>query len=123
MFSRFCRSGVVGGGFVEVDRNLEALPDFRADVAGHGDAIFNRHAVDGDEGNHIGRAHAGVRALVPREVDQLGGFAYAANRGFLNGFPLAHQRDDAAVVVGVHLPVEEIDAGNLHGFDDGVDLG
>jgi hypothetical protein len=26
-------------------------------------------------------------------------------------------------VVGVHLPVEEINAGNLHGFDDGIDLG
>jgi hypothetical protein len=26
-------------------------------------------------------------------------------------------------VVGVHFAVEEIDAGNLHGLDDGVDLG
>ncbi len=92
-------------------------------MAGHGDAIFKRDAVDGDEGNDIGRAHARVRALVLGQVDQLGGLAHAANRRFLNGFPLAGQRDDAAVVIGIHLPVEEINAGNLHGFDDGIDFG
>jgi hypothetical protein len=26
-------------------------------------------------------------------------------------------------VVGVHLAVEQIDAGNLHGFDNGIDFG
>jgi hypothetical protein len=26
-------------------------------------------------------------------------------------------------VVGVHLPVEKINAGELHGFDDGIDFG
>jgi hypothetical protein len=26
-------------------------------------------------------------------------------------------------VVGVHLPVKQIDAGELHGFDDGIDFG
>jgi hypothetical protein len=25
-------------------------------------------------------------------------------------------------VVGIHLPVEKINAGNLHGFDNGIDL-
>ena len=110
-------------GFVEIDRDLEALPDFGAHVAGHGNAIFNCHAVDGDEGNYISRAHARVRASVLGEVDQLGGLAHAAQDGFLNGFPLAHQRNDAAIVVGIHLTVEEIDAGNFHGLDNGIDLG
>jgi len=58
-----------------------------------------------------------------RKIDQLGGLAYAANGGFLNGFALAGQGDDRAVVVGIHLAVEEIDAGNLHGFDNGIDFG
>jgi len=57
------------------------------------------------------------------EVDQLGGFAYAANGGFLDGVALADQGDDAAVVVGIHLAVEEIDAGDFHGFDNGIDFG
>jgi hypothetical protein len=26
-------------------------------------------------------------------------------------------------VVGIHLAVEEIDAGDLHGFDNGIDFG
>jgi hypothetical protein len=26
-------------------------------------------------------------------------------------------------VVGVHLPVQQIHAGNLHGFNDGIDFG
>jgi hypothetical protein len=101
---------------------MEAPGDFGSDVAGHGDAVINGDAVDGDEGNHIGRAHARVRALVPGKVNQLGGLAYTADNGLFDGFPLAHQRDDRAVVVGIHLPVKKIDAGNLHGFDDGIDF-
>ncbi len=92
-------------------------------MARHGYAVFDRHAVNGDKRNDIGRAHARVRALVLGEVDQLGGLAYSANGGFLNGFALADQGDDAAVVVGIHLAVEEIDAGDFHGFDNGIDFG
>ena len=57
------------------------------------------------------------------EVDQLRGLADAANGGFLDGVALADQRDHAAIVVGIHFAIEKKDAGNLHGFDDGVDLG
>ena len=77
----------------------------------------------GMNGNHVGRAHARMRALMPGQVDQLRRLAHAANGRFLNGFALADQRDHAAVVVGIHLAVEQIDAGHLHGFDDGIDLG
>ena len=44
-----------GGGLVEINRNREPPGDLGADVLGHGHAVFNRDAVDGDEGNHIGR--------------------------------------------------------------------
>jgi hypothetical protein len=60
-------------------------------------------------------------ALVPREVDQFGGLAYAANGGFLNCLAVTGERDDAAIVIGIHLPVEQIDTGQFHGFDDGID--
>ena len=102
---------------------MKALPDFGADVPGHRNTIFQREAINRDKGNDIGRPHARVRSLMPGEVDQLGGLPCPANRRFLNGFSLAGQRDDAAVVIGIHLPVEEVDAGNHHGFDDGVDFG
>ena len=92
-------------------------------MARHGDAVFDGDAVNRDEGHDIGCAHARVRALMFGEIDQLGGLPYPANGGFLNGFTLADQRDDRAVVVGIHLAVEKIDAGNFHGFDDGIDFG
>ena len=57
------------------------------------------------------------------EVDQFGGFADAANGGFLDRLAFADQGDDAAVVVGIHFAVEQVDAGHLHGVDDGVNFG
>ncbi len=61
-----------------------------------------------------------MRALVPGEIDQLGSFADSTDRGFLNGLALANQGDDAAIVIGVHLAVEQVDAGDLHRVDDGI---
>ena len=112
-----------GGGLVQIDGNLVALPDFRAHVPRHGHAILKSDAVDGDEGNHVGRAQARVRALVTGEVDEFGGLADAANRRLLNRLALACQRDHAAVVVGIHLAIEQVDAGHPHGFDNGIDFG
>ena len=48
-------------GFVEIDRDLKAAGDFGADMTGHGDAVFEGDAVDGDERNDVGCAHAWVR--------------------------------------------------------------
>ena len=111
------------GGFVKIDRDLEAFRDLGSDVARHGNAVFDGDAVNRDKGNDVGGAHARVRTLMLGEVDQLGSLPYSANGGFLNGFALADQGDDAAVVVGIHLAVEKIDAGDFHGFDNGIDFG
>ena len=89
----------------------------------HRHAILKCDAVDGDEGNHVGRSQPRVRALVMRQVDQFGGLADAANRGLLDRLALACERDHASVVIGVHLAVQQIDAGQLHGFDNGIDFG
>src|ERR1700722_13357849 len=102
---------------------MKAFVDFDADVASHGDAVFEGDAVDGDEGDDVGCSHARGRAQLLSEIDELGGLAYSANRGFLNGTALADQCDDAAVMVGIHLTVEKIDTGNFHGVDDGIDFG
>jgi hypothetical protein len=111
------------GGLVEVHRNSVALRNFRSHVPSHDHAVFQRDAVNGNEGNHVGGTHAGVRALVAGQVDQLGGLSHAANRGLLDGLPFANQRNHRAVVVGIHLAVEQEDAGDPHGFDNGVDFG
>ena len=109
--------------FVEVNRDLISLPDLFAHVPRHGHTVFNGHAIDRNEGHDVRRTHAGMRSLVPVQVDQLCRLADAANRGLLDRFPLPHQSDDAAVVIGVHLAIKQEDAVHLHGLDDGVDFG
>ncbi len=64
-----------------------------------------------------------MRAGVSRQVNQFGSLAHAADRRFLNGLALADQCDDAAVVVGIHLAVKQVDARHLHGVDYGVNFG
>ena len=88
-----------GSGFVEINRNPVALPDFLADVAGHGHAIFDGDAVDRDERNYVGGSHARMRTSMDIEVDEFSGFAHAADGGFLNRVPLAGEGNDATVVV------------------------
>src|SRR5208337_3045464 len=110
------------GGFIKVDGDLETLRNLSSDVSCHGDAVFDSDAVNRDKGHDVGCAHARVRTLMLGQIDQLGGLPYPANGSFLNGIALAYQGDDAAVVVGIHLAIEEIDPGNLHGFDNGINF-
>jgi len=112
-----------GSGFVKVDRNVEALVDFGGNVARHGNTVFEGDAVDGDKRDDVGGSHARMRALMLGEVDEFGGLANSADGSFLDGFAIADQGDDAAVVIGIHLAVEEIDSGNFHGFEDGINFG
>ena len=111
------------GGFVKIDRDVEAFRDLGSDVARHGNAVFNSHPIDRNKWHDIGCSHARVRTLMLGQIDQLRGLPYPANGGFLNGFTLADQGDDRAVMVRIHLAVEEIDAWDLHGFDNGIDFG
>src|SRR5579864_6065511 len=115
--------GNSGGGLVEINGDAESLPDLLSHVARHGHAVFNGDAVDRDERDYVGSAHARMRASMDIEVDKFSGPAHAANRGFLNGFALAGEGDNGPVVVGIHLAIQQIDAGHLHGVDDGVNFG
>jgi hypothetical protein len=92
-----------------------ALPNLLAHVARHGDAIFDAHARDRAEWNDVGGSETRMGTFVRIQVDQFRSFANAANRGFLNGFTLANQRDHAPVVIRVHLAVEQKDTVNFHG--------
>src|SRR4029077_19009615 len=69
------------GRLVEIHGNLIALPDLFADMVGHGDAVFYGDAVNRNEWHDVGGSHSRMRTGVNVEVDQLGGFAHAANRG------------------------------------------
>ena len=73
------------------------------------DAIFDGDSLDRNEGNDIRGAHAGMSSLVLAKIDQLGGFAHPADGSFLDGVAVANDRDDAAIVVGIHFAIQEID--------------
>ena len=108
--------------FVQINRNLITLPDLFSHTPRHPDAIFNGHTVNRNEGHHIGRAHSRMRPLVHIQVDQLRGSPHSANRRLLNRVSLTHQRDHAAVVVRVHLAIQQVNTINLHRGDNGVNL-
>ncbi len=110
------RSGRCGGGFVEIDGNFEAFPDFAADVFGERDAILDGDAFDRNEGNYVGGAKAGMRAGMSGEVDEFGGFTHSAQGGLGNDFGFAGESDDTTIVVGVAFAIEQVHARNFaHG--------
>src|SRR5262249_30653817 len=115
--------GSGGRGLVEIDWHLIALPDLLADLTSHGDAIFDGHAFDWYKRHHVGRSHAGMRALVLVEVNQLRSLTHTANGSLLDGLAIAHESNDTAVMVGVHLTVEKENAVDFHSVNDGIDFG
>ena len=67
--------GALRGGFVEINGNAIALPNFAADFFRKRDAVFDADAFDGNKWHHVGRAHARMRAGMLGEVNQFGSFA------------------------------------------------
>ena len=65
-----------------------------------------------------------MRARVPRQVDQFGGFAHAANRGFGHRLGLSGECDDRAVMIRIALAVEHQNARHgAHGVNERVHFG
>src|SRR5580700_2178558 len=77
--------GTGGGGFVEIDGDLVAPPDLRAGLAGEQRALLQRNAADGDKGDDVSGADAGMDAGLGGEVDEFGGPAGSTNGGFDHG--------------------------------------
>ena len=109
--------------FVQIDRNLIPPPYLFADMPGDGYAIFDADAFDRNKRHHISRAQAWMRSLMVVQIDQLGCFTHPTDRRFPDRLSFAHQRDHAAVMVGVHFAVEQVDAFYFHGFNNRVDFG
>src|SRR5438552_1914549 len=110
------------GRLVQINRNLVALPNLLANMPRHGHAIFDRHPLNRNERYHVRRAHPRMRSLMHVQINQLRRFANATDGGLLDWLTLADQRDDATIVVGIHLAIEQIDAVYLHGVNDRINL-
>jgi hypothetical protein len=79
-------------------------------------------AVSPSGGQDVGGAHAGVLAAMPVEVDQLGGAGDAAEGSLRNRVGLAGEGEDQAVVGGVGVLIQDVDARDgLGGGSDGRD--
>jgi hypothetical protein len=115
--------GAGSGCSVEVDGNAVAAPDKEAGLAGEDGAVGEGCSADGDEGDDVGGADAGMNAVLGGEVDEFSGSAGGADGGFDDAFGRASEGDDGAVVGGVEGPVEETHAVNLRGGDDLFDFG
>ena len=115
--------GTPRGGLVKIDRNLQLAPDLGAQALGELDALFQRDAFDGDEGHHVGRADARVRALVLREVDQRDGLLHRAEGGIGHRGGRTDEGQHAAVVIGIGFAVEQDHLGDGEdGLHDRVNL-
>src|SRR5262249_5876539 len=75
-FGRGCSS------LVEVHRDLVALPELLAHLAGNGRTILERDAFDGDERNNIGRPNAWMCSSVLGEINELSRLPDSAYGGF-----------------------------------------
>jgi len=115
--------GARGGGSVEIDGNTVAAPDEEAGLTREDGALGEGGSADGDEGDDIGGADAGMHAVLGCEVDEFGGFAGGADGSLDDAAGRAGDGDDGAIVCGVERPIEEAHAFDLHGGDDLLDLG
>src|SRR5205814_9272815 len=68
------------------------------------------------------RAHPRRRDPMHVRAHQLRRVASATDGGLLDWPTLADQSNDTAIVVRIRLAVEQIDAVELHGRDDGIQL-
>ncbi len=112
------------GGLIEVAGNPQPLPELGGRTLGELRAVLHRHSRQRDERQHVQRADARMRALMRVQIDQLDGFRGPGQRRLHRRFRRGREGDDAPVMVGVHLRIEQHDAG--HGadrLDDGPDPG
>lgn len=103
--------GTEGGGFVEVDGNLQLCPNALTELMGKDGALVERDALDGDQGNHVGGANAGVDAVMGVEIDGLTGDLNGAKGSLKDGIGVAGKGEDGAMMIDIAFLREEFGAG------------
>ena len=98
------------GRFVEEHRDAELVADAASDRARDRRALVERDALDRHERHDVGGAHARMLAAMTIQIDLLGRALHRAEGRLHHRLGLAGEREDRAVVIGVHLVVEEHDA-------------
>ena len=121
---QICPLGRRGRRLVEIDGNRQFLADPPADLPGDLGAVLHRHALDRDEGAHVGRAHPGMRAVVPAHVEHLRRLGDGLEGRFGDRLGRADEGDHRAVGVPAGVHVQQFDAlDGLDGIGDLLDFG
>jgi hypothetical protein len=110
-----------GRSFIKENGNIETPPDFEAGLPRQERALVELDARNGNEGNYVGRADAGVDAMLPGQIDQLGCLAGTAHSGLNHRGWISGNGDNGAIVVGIHGPIEQAHAFDAHCSHDGFD--
>src|SRR5437764_5470421 len=92
---------------VEVDGYAKLAPDSLARTVRERDALFDAYAADGDERQHVARAHARVLRRVRVEVNQLRRARHDAHRRLDRRTGRRDEGYDRAVVIRVNVRAED----------------
>ena len=101
--------GREGGRLVAIGRDVQFVGDALGQLARQRGALLERDARDGDQRQHVGGAHAGVRPLVFAHVDQLGGPLHALERRLDDRLGRPDEGYDRAVGRLARIDVEQLD--------------
>ncbi len=116
--------GRQGGGFVEIDGNLQLVANPLTDAMGDGGTVLQRHALDRHEGADVGGAEAGMGAVVAAHVEHGRRLGNRPERRLGHRLRRANEGDHGPVGVPAGVHVEEPDARNrLDGVGDLLDFG
>ena len=107
---------------VEIHRYVQLASDALAQLLRQLDALLDSHAGDRNKRDHIDGAHARVLALMDVQVDQLRRFLGDAEARLHARVGRADEREDAAMMIGVRLDVQNRHPGRLRRVDDRLNL-
>ena len=102
--------GAQGCGFVAVGGYVQFVGDSAGQAAGERYAFFQGDAGDGDQGKHVGRAHAGMLSVMLPHVYDFRSLPDSGEGGFDHGLGFAHEGDYGAVGGLSGVNVEDLDS-------------
>ena len=106
--SVLCRGGVL----IIIDAHAGLGPDALGCLTGISHRLGGIHAPQGNKGNHIHRAHAGMLAPVNTQIDALGGHFRQTHRRLHHGLRRAQEGQHRAIVVFVGRIVHQSHTGH-----------
>ena len=95
--------------FIQKEGLAEALARLFCHRLGGGVGVLYRRLFDGDEGNDVYRAHAGMLAAVLCHIDEFQCLAHRLDDRGDERLRLADDGDHRAVVVGIGRIIEQFD--------------